>query len=220
MKDLERILAERLRQTRSDLGWSVEDVVSRLGQFEGGAISRSGFYNWETGQRTPSAKHVMMLGKVLGKDPAWLQGYSNNEASHVSPKYVTANSPTLQTKTGTIEVSQSCNDSALHLDYLEKRKLNRNKLLSIYQLDKSMSPLIAEGAEVLLDCERTSVRGTDLFGILVGGNIWIRRIREELDDTFTLSAANQAEYPEQKLTREELEKIEIIGRVARISVNL
>ncbi|WP_205903907.1 S24 family peptidase, partial [Pseudomonas viridiflava] len=79
---------------------------------------------------------------------------------------------------------------------------------------------IAEGAELLLDCERTSVRGTDLFGILVGGNIWIRRIREELDDTFTLSAANQAEYPEQKLTREELEKIEIIGRVARISVNL
>ncbi|WP_218936687.1 S24 family peptidase, partial [Priestia megaterium] len=95
----------------------------------------------------------------------------------------------------------------------------KNKLLSIIQLDKSMGDLVPEGAEVLLDMSQRIVRGGDLFGIAVQSNIWIRSIRPELDGTFTLSSEDREHYPEKILTQEQLDNLNIIGRVARIAVD-
>nr|WP_256595173.1 S24 family peptidase [Pseudomonas sp. S5D5] len=95
--------------------------------------------------------------------------------------------------------------------------MNRNKLLCIKQIDSSMAPLIAEGAEVLLDGDQVAVRGADLFGIVVADTIWIRWICPEMNNTFTLKASDSQQYPDTKLTREELEQLDIVGRVVRIS---
>lgn len=166
----------------------------------------------------PPPEQIIKLAKLFGKPAAWLQGYTDNDSlSAVSSNYVTANSPTLQTKSGLIQLTQATDSTAYSLNYLSSRGLNKNKLLSIVQLDSSMGALIPEGSEVLISCDQTEVRGADLFGIVVNGNIWIRWICGELDSTYTLRAEDSKQYPDKTLTRDQLEALDIVGRVVRIS---
>lgn len=220
MSELKEIVAQRLKQCRLHKEWTLEQTANRLNEIAGTKMTSSAYSNWELGLRRPSAEAIVSLAQVFGKPPAWIQGFTNNDSMQaVSSNYVTANNPSITTKNGLITVSQATDNTAYNLEYLSRRELNKNKLLSITQLDNSMAPLIEEGAEVLLDQEHTEVRGSDLFGLVVNGNIWIRRIREEMNGTFTLSAQANDQYPDKSLTRAELDALDIIGRVARISID-
>lgn len=166
----------------------------------------------------PPVDQVVLLAKLFGKTPAWLQGYTDNDSlSAVTSNYVTANPPNISTKNGLLVLPQVTDNTAFSLEYIESRGLNRNKLLCIKQIDSSMAPLIAEGAELLLDGDQVTVRGADLFGIVVAGTVWIRWICPEMNNTFTLKASDTQQYPDSKLTREELDQLDIVGRVVRIS---
>lgn len=161
---------------------------------------------------------MIQLGEAFGVPPAWLQGFTSNDSlSPVSTNYVTANSPSIATKAGLISVAQASDATAYSLDYLEKRGLNKNKLLAIRQLDGSMTGVIEEGDEVLLNREATTVQGADLFGIVVNGAIWVRWIRPQIDGAFIIAAQDHEQYPDQQMAAEQLESLDIIGRVARIS---
>jgi transcriptional regulator with XRE-family HTH domain len=219
MNDLQKIIGERIRQARAESNLTPDEVVDRINAMEGGKITRTAYYNWELDYRAPKTENILRMAAIFGKTPAWLNGYTSEDGTQVRTNYVTANSPTLTTASGTFKVHQACGNSAYHTAYLKQRGLDHNKLLSIQQLDSSMSPLIEEGAEVLLDCSRISPKGVDLFGIVVGENIWIRRIREEHDGTFTIQAQNQNEYPDRHLSREEVDAMNIVGRVVRISTD-
>lgn len=166
----------------------------------------------------PPTDQVVLLAKLFGKTPAWIQGYTDNDSlSAVTSKYVTANPPNIATKSGLLVLPQVTDNTAFSLEYIESRGLNRNKLLCIKQIDSSMAPLIAEGAEVLLDGDQVTVRGADLFGIVVAGTVWIRWICPELNNTFTLKALDTQQYADSVMSRGELDQLDIVGRVVRIS---
>ena len=116
-----------------------------------------------------------------------------------------------------LTLTQVSDSTAYSLDYLNSRGLNPNKLLSILQIDKSMQGIINEGDEVLLDLEQSTVRGADLFGIVVQSHIWIRTIRPEMNGTYTITAADNAQYADQNLSAEDFQSVDVIGRVARIA---
>lgn len=218
MSELLEIVANRLKQCRQNSGWTLTETANRLQALSGEAMNSSRYSNWELGLRMPPPEQIIKLAKLFGKPAAWLQGYTDNDSlSAVSSNYVTANSPTLQTRSGLIQVAQATDCTAYSLTYLSGRGLNKNKLISIVQLDSSMGALIPEGSEVLLDCDQTEVRGADLFGIVVSGNIWVRWICGELDGSYTLRAEDNKQYPDKTLTKEQLEALDIVGRVARIS---
>lgn len=220
MNELQKIIGHRIRQARAESGLTPAEVVARINSMEGAKISRSAYYNWELDERPPKTENLIRLAAIFGKTPAWLNGFTNDEdGSGVKTNYVTANSPIITTDAGTIPVPQACANSAYHIPYLKQRGLDSSKLLAIHQLDSSMSPLIEEKAEVLLDCTRTKPEGVDLFGIVVADKIWIRRIRQETDGTFTLLAQNRDEYPDQHLTREEMDAVQVVGRVVRIATD-
>lgn len=178
----------------------------------------SRYSNWELGLRMPPTAQVILLAKLFGKTPSWLQGYTDNDSlSVVASNYVTANPPNISTKNGLLNLPQVTDSTAFSLEYIESRGLNRNKLLCIKQLDNSMTPLIAEGDEVLLDGDQSSVRGADLFGIVVNETVWVRWICPEMNGTYTLKAEDARQYPDVKMTRDELDQLDIVGRVVRIS---
>lgn len=218
MSELRKIVAARIRQCRQDKGWTLDETARRLSDVSGERFTVSRYSNWEQELRMPMPEQIIQLGEVFGKPPAWMQGFTSNDSlSPVSTEYVTANSPSIPTKRGVIPVPQASNATAYHLEYIERRGLNKNKLLAIRQLDGSMAGVIEEGAEVLLSRDASSVQGADLFGIVVNGSIWIRWIKPQIDGTFTLSAQDRAQYPDEQMTAEQLEKLDIVGRVCRIS---
>ncbi|MBX7274430.1 helix-turn-helix domain-containing protein [Pseudomonas sp. ERGC3:01] len=218
MSELVQVVAQRLKECRQATGWTLEETAKRLSDLSGTNMTYSRYSNWELGLRMPPTDQVILLAKLFGKTPAWVQGYTDNDSlSAVTSKYVTANPPNISTKNGLLVIPQVTDNTAFSLEYIESRGLNRNKLLCIKQIDSSMAPLIAEGDELLLDGDQVSVRGADLFGIVVAGTIWIRWICPELDNTFTLKASDAQQYPDSKLTRAELDQLDIVGRVVRIS---
>lgn len=218
MSELMEIVARRIRQCRAEKGWTLEETAERLSQAQGKPFGYSRLSNWEQASRMPPTDMVLLLAKVFGKTAAWINGYTDTDSLNaVTSDYVTANPPSIQTKAGPMPLTQATDNNAFSLSYIESRGMNRNKLLCIKQIDASMAPLIAEGDELLLDGDQITVRGADLFGIVVAGNIWIRWIIPELDGTFTLKAGDSAQYPDSKLTPEALDKLDIVGRVVRIS---
>lgn len=218
MSELRKIVAQRIKRCRQDKGWTIDETARRLSEVSGERITGSRYSNWEQELRMPAPEQMIQLGEAFGVPPAWLQGFTSNDSlSPVSTNYVTANSPSITTKAGLISVAQASDATAYSLDYLEKRGLNKNKLLAIRQLDGSMTGVIEEGDEVLLNREATTVQGADLFGIVVNGAIWVRWIRPQIDGAFIIAAQDREQYPDQQMAAEQLESLDIIGRVARIS---
>jgi len=218
MSELSTIVSGRLRQCRLQAGWTQVGTAERLNSLSGQSITKSAYSNWELGLRMPLPEQIIHLAKLFGKPPAWIQGFTENDSlGAISANYVTANTPNISTKTGLLPVTQATDSTAYSLEYLAGRGLNKNKLLSILQLDTSMHGVIEEGDEVLLDGDSTEVRGAGLFGIVVSGLIWIRWIRPEMGDTFTLWAEDRENYPPKTLTREELDELDIVGRVVRVA---
>lgn len=196
----------------------MDETAKRLSVITGKEMSTSRYSNWELGLRMPGPEQMIHLGQLFSKPPAWMQGFTDNDSlSAVSSSYVTANSPNITTKSGLLTLTQATDATAYSLNYLNARGLNRNKLLSIRQIDQSMRGIVDEGAEVLLDLEQRTVRGADLFGIVAQGHIWIRYIRPELDGTYSITAADNSQYAAQNLSAEQFKEIDVIGRVARIA---
>lgn len=218
MSELRKIVAQRIKRCRQVKGWTIEETARRLSEVSGERITGSRYSNWEQELRMPAPEQIIQLAEAFGVPPGWLQGFTTNDSlSPVSTNYVTANSPTIATKGGLISVPQASDATAYSLDYLEKRGLNKNRLLAIRQLDSSMRGVIEEGDEALLNREVTTVQGADLFGVVVNGSVWIRWIRPQIDGSFIIAAQDREQYPDQHLAGEQLEALDIVGRVARIS---
>lgn len=219
MTDLKIGVGLRLKQCRSDQGLTIEETATRLTERSGERVIPSRYSNWETGIRMPPPDMMIKLGELFGVAPGWLQGYTPHSSANMTlSDYITANSPQLVTKNGVIQVKQASDATAFNLEYLKLRGLNRNRLLAIRQIDASMSGLIEEGDEVLIDQTRTEVDGQDLYAIVAPSKaIWVRWISSQLDGTYKLSAMNSDRYPEEILDREAFDRLTIVGRVARIS---
>lgn len=218
MSELQATVAKRIKQCRTNHGWTMDETAKRLSVIAGKEMSTSRYSNWELGLRMPGPEQIIYLGQVFGKPAAWIQGFTDNESlSAVTSNYVTANPSNIATKAGMLTLAQVSDSTAYSLDYLNSRGLNPNKLLSILQIDKSMQGIINEGDEVLLDLEQSTVRGADLFGIVVQNHIWIRTIRPEMNGTYTITAADNAQYADKNLSAEDFQSVDVIGRVARIA---
>lgn len=218
MTELQATVAKRIKQCRTNHGWTMDETAKRLSVIAGKEMSTSRYSNWELGLRMPGPEQIIHLGQMFGKPPAWIQGFTDNDSLNaVTSNYVTANPANIATKSGLLTLTQVTNSTAYSLEYLSSRGLNRNKLLSIRQIDRSMQGIIDEGAEVLLDLEQQTVRGADLFGIVVQSHIWIRTIRPEMNGSYTITAADNSQYADQNLSPEEFKSVDVVGRVARIS---
>lgn len=218
MSELRKIVALRIKQCRRAKGWTIEETAERLSKVAGERIAGSRYANWEQSLRMPAAEQVAQMAQVFGCSPAWLQGFTNNDSLNpVSARYVTANSPNISTRNGLQAISNTSDASAYSLDYLEGRGLNKNALLSVTQLDSSMAGVVEKGDECLLNLEQTAVTGADLFGIVVGGSVWIRHLVPHVDGTTTLAAEDRQNYPDRQLSAEELAGLDIVGRVVRVS---
>ncbi|MNC69124.1 hypothetical protein D3C75_1197850 [compost metagenome] len=60
---------------------------------------------------------------------------------------------------------------------------------------------------------RTVTDERDMFALLVNGRVWVRWIRPEIDNTYSIASDDQGKYPDQKVSADELQKYQIIGRV-------
>lgn len=215
MLDIKAVIASRLRQCRTDQGWSAEVTAKRL------SVLPSRYSNWEQGIRAPKYEQIFDLAELFGKPPAWIAGFTDVEGQPANPlNFIAVNQSTISVKDTVMQLERVSDDSAFNISYIKRRGLNENKLTTILAPDDSMTgkkDLIKEGDELLIDRAQNTANKADLFAILVNGQIWVRWIRPEINGNYTIAAEDSEHYPDNELNKDELANIKIIGRITRIS---
>ncbi|MGQ7245482.1 helix-turn-helix domain-containing protein [Salinicola sp. CPA57] len=211
MSDTTEVIAERLATLRRERGMT-QDEISRFLK-----ISRGRYANWETGLRSPKLDELASVADKLGVPAGWIVGWTNDRSNVAigSTGYVTTNRTSVPTRNGSARINNAASITAYSAAYLEKRGLTETQCLSFIVADDDMREVCKRGDEVLIDRSVKAPGSSDLFGILVDGQAWVRWIRRNLDNTFTVSA--EATDNEQTLSREALDELDILGRVARIA---
>lgn len=212
MTDLSRLIGQRLRKCRDDRGWTLEEATKRLSHLTGNPIGTSGMNMWELGERRPKLEAFVPLSKLYGVPASYLAGLDNNQ--HAGDYFYPQTSSNIP---GLLLDSSIADDAlALRASFLSEHKLSPDQLMLVRMPDDSMPGVVNKGDRVLLDLSKRDVSNRDLFALLVNGRVWVRWIRPEIDETFTIASTAPEQYQDVPCTAEELQKFQIIGRVVLI----
>lgn len=213
MSDTGKVISERMAKSRRDKGWTLRESAERM------KVGLSRYSNWELGIRVPKYDDLVKAAEAFDVAPAWLAGFVDHPGNAVSgaSDYVMASRPVISTQSGSIRLKNASDSTAFKADYLRRRDIPENKLLLIYADDDAMADVIQRGDELLIDQSRKTPETVDLFAFVVDGRAWVRWVRPELDGSVTVTAENADLYPPQHLTRDQLDGLDMLGRVARIS---
>lgn len=103
---------------------------------------------------------------------------------------------------------------AFRREWLERELHAQPATLMLVEMHgDAMTPTIGNGNLMLVDHAEPRLRGAGLYVFRVGDMLVVRRLQVRLDGGFTLSSDNAARYPAEDITREDLDRIRIIGRV-------
>lgn len=207
------VLGERLRELRGRHGLKAVDLANSIN------VNRARYSNWELGIRNPQYKELVMLADKLNVNPAYLLGWINDE---IYSTHLPIDRATVKRSDGSeVSVPNTTADHAYSNEYLKQRGFQARQLIALIADDDSMKDVVRKGDTVLVDMQRKRSPSRDLFAILINDRVWIRWIRPEIDgESYTLSAEDSKQYPDQPLSKEQLEALDIIGRVARIERDL
>lgn len=198
------LIANRIRSTRIKSDMTLTEAA-RLSNMSKARIS-----NWEQGLRVPKYEQIFELAKIYKTRPEYLIGWIDEK--ELSDKY-SYYKPSAEFNSG-----DRVENVAYHIEYLERLKLNKNFLLSIKVTDESAAGEIKLNDELLIDTQSTYSNKNDLFAIESNGRIWIRELKPTMqNDSFIMSSGDKESHPDITYKKSELENIDIIGRVARIS---
>lgn len=218
MSDLRKIISQRLRQLRHAREWTVEETTRRLSSISSETIGPSRYGNWEQGIRAPRLEQFVELGALFGVTPAYVAGLTCDDGSGPeAERYTVPNPPTISTPAGPLSLAQGDDSLAISLELIAERGLNRSQLQLIRADDASMAGVIDSGDRVLIDLSVTRVTRDDIFALLVNGRVLLRWIRNALPSGYRLQAEDQARYPDQLLSADDLAQLTILGRVALIA---
>jgi transcriptional regulator with XRE-family HTH domain len=220
MTDLRKLIAGRIRKCRKDSGLTLTQAAQQLSAISGEAVSLPRFSNWETTiePKIPSLHLFPYLAKIFNVSAAYLAGFEDVPRRDFADSDYVTSVRTIALHGQRLEVEGADDSLAFRRAFAEELGVPVEKLLVIKQIDDSMRDTLGRGDRAVIDTRQTRVKGKDLFGLLVNGDVWLRWIRPEVNGAYTIAADDSDQYPDQQLTAEELADFQIIGRV--VSLNL
>lgn len=184
----------------------------RLNQLTKSDIGTSTMSMWEIGARRPKLEAFPALGILYNAPAGWLAALDNglNAADYFFP-------PTDPTAAGMQNYSSIADNAvAFRASFLNDCSINLQNLILLRMPDDSMPGEVVKGGRVLVDTDQRQIRQRDMFAILDDGQVWVRWIRPEIGQGFSIASSDPIKFPDVRYTAEELEKIQIIGRVVMI----
>jgi len=211
MTELTKLIGRRLRSCREDRGWTLEDAVREMKATpEGSPVGTTGMNMWELGERCPRLETFLTLSKVYNRPASYLAGLDSDD--HASDYVYPMRSPGAP---GLLLDSSLADDAlAVRAPYLSELGVSPSDFMVIRMPDDGMGDTAAKGDLLLLDLsKRNAPEERDMFALLVNGRLWVRWIRPEMDDSYSIASDDPIKYPDQKVTADELQKYQIVGRV-------
>lgn len=219
MTDLRKLIAGRIRKCRKDSGLTLTQAAQQLTLMAGENVSLPRFSNWETttDPKIPSLHLFPFLGRMFSVSAAYLAGFEDVPRREFSDSDYVSTIRTVAVGGRRVELDGADDSLAFRRKYAEELGVPAEKLLVVKQLDDSMRDTLSRGDRAVIDARQSRIKGKDLFGLLVNGDVWLRWIRPEVNGSYTIAADDSDQYPDQQLSAEELTDFQIIGRVVLLT---
>ncbi|KGJ86410.1 LexA family transcriptional regulator [Colwellia psychrerythraea] len=108
---------------------------------------------------------------------------------------------------------------AFRSKWLRYRKLNPNDLAVVFAKGDSMEPTINSGNTILVDLSNKKLTEGSIYVLRLGEDLYAKRLQQRFDGSIELISDNK-EYITQTVKPDELEQLEIIGKVVWIGKDL
>jgi transcriptional regulator with XRE-family HTH domain len=220
MTDLRKLIAGRMRKCRKDSGLTLTQAAQQLSVLAGEPISLPRFSNWETpGEpKIPSLHLFPHLARIFNVSPGYLACFEDAPRRSFDDSDYLSTIRSVTVGGRRVEIEGADDSIAFRRTYAEELGVPVEKLLVVKQLDDSMRDTLSRGDRAVIDARQSRIKGKDLFGLLVNGDVWLRWIRPEVDGTYTIAADDSDQYPDQQLSGDDLANFQIIGRVVSLAI--
>ncbi|KOE31992.1 transcriptional regulator [Aggregatibacter actinomycetemcomitans D17P-3] len=217
-------IGSRIRELRE------QKKISRNAMAENLGLSLSALQNWETSQTEPIASMIITLAEELGVEPSYLlTGEKNGDVG--SPPIKRAQTHEIS-GVSMIDCFCSVNVSAGFGSFnegvtapdgqvpysdslLQKLGIKPTHAAVFWADGTSMRPTIDDGDQMLVDLSKKEIKGDKIYLVQNRESVWVKRVKLNWNG-IELISDNKEEYAPITLTKEEADKLEIIGQVAYI----
>jgi phage repressor protein C with HTH and peptisase S24 domain len=106
---------------------------------------------------------------------------------------------------------------AFRSEWVKRKRLQHNGLMCVYAKGDSMEPRINDGDSLLVDRNQKTVTDGRVYVLRFGDEVRVKRLFKRPDGGLIIRSDNTASYPDIVVTAEEMQHVEIIGRVVHVS---
>lgn len=222
---MDKKLNKRIIIARKSKGFTQKLLAQKLD------ISLPTMNHYETGKRIPSAGLLAELAKVVDCDAGWLLSGEGNpqkitdlSESSVSSsdmdEFVLVPKYNIEASAGggsVIHSEQIVDHLAFKADWIHKELGTHPKnLLLVHSVGDSMEPTIRSGDLLLVDRNKSKLKGEGIYLINLDDGLMVKRIEFLLGGSVAIRGDNTAVSREQVLPAMDLKKLHILGRVVWI----
>lgn len=198
--DSRQIFQIRVTAARKSMYSSISEAARETG------YSRNCISNWENGERRPTISTILDIAKIYNIYPAYLLGLSDSKDPNSRDfSHLHGNNH---------DGFESSALMGFNDEYLSSLLTDKDSGLLIQLTAEHSTPLeYSIGDTALIDTAETAITRAGAFAINQNGNLWIRVIKPELDNTYTVVAPGNNEYQSENMTIDEIKALNIIGRI-------
>lgn len=218
-------LNKRIIIARKSKGFTQKYLAQQLD------ISLPTMNHYETGKRTPNSDLLAKLAKLVDCDAGWLLTGEGNpqkitdlsepslsgsdmEGFVLVPKY------NVEASAGggsIIHSEQIVDHLAFKADWIHKELgAHPKNLLLVHSIGDSMEPTIRSGDLLLVDRNKSKLKGEGIYLINLDDGLMVKRIEFLLGGSVVIRGDNTAVSREQVLPESDMKKLNILGRIVWI----
>lgn len=210
------IIGERIKQRRTELGLSVDEVAAKIGK------ARATVYRYEnTDIKKMPADILIPLAKALNTTPAYLLGFSEEPASTVSLDGITNIIPLPETKVIPLVGQIACGAPILAEQNITEYLAVDKKIPADFALtckgDSMINARIYDGDVVYIRIQ-PDVENREIAAVRIGEEATLKKVRK-FPNKLVLSPCNPI-YDDLVYTDSELLDVAIIGKAVAFTSKL
>ncbi len=189
-------------------------------------VSPQSVQQWESGETTPRRNRIEKLASVLGVTVQELEfGVPDNAIKNVRglPKdkyeFIPYYNISLSAGSGfdNGDYEEIKNELAFRKSWLREEGLNAESLAVVKVEGDSMLPRLHDSDLILVDTHCTDIQSSKIYAIRYATELRVKRLEHRYDGALIIKSDNQSpEYSDEIVPAEDVENIEVVGRVVRL----
>lgn len=195
-------IGQRIRSARIAKGVTQVELAERCG-WAGGQRRTS---HYESDRSKPSYEDMVLIGRQLGVNPAWLAFGQSNDSSGDS---LESNADIKDHQSIPFYAKTGLEDLTLPIDIVALKGIPAEAAALLELTGGQMSSMIPAGSKVLLDMRDKSLVDGGYYAIDKGDVVWLRQVYQLGNGMVRLHAANQAVFADEDVQARDLK---VVGR--------